>query len=45
MREAWPTLDAMGRKHHLDFGCGQKLCRLHKHVLRECGAAEYGSMM
>ena len=45
MRESWPMLDAVSQKYPRDFNCGEKLCRLHKHALRECGAAEYSPML
>lgn len=45
MRETWPMLDAAGQKYPRDFNCGEKLCRLHKHSLRECGPAHYAPML
>jgi len=45
MREAWPMLDAVSQKHPRDFNCGEKLCRLHKHALRECGPVRYAPML
>ena len=45
MRESWPMLDSVSKKHPRDFGCGEKLCRLHKHAMRECGAASYAPML
>ena len=41
MRETWPMLDSVSQKYPRDFNCGEKLCRLHKHSLRECGPAHY----
>mmetsp|Transcript_19136 Transcript_19136/g.29181 ORF Transcript_19136/g.29181 Transcript_19136/m.29181 type:complete len:1057 (-) Transcript_19136:2339-5509(-) len=45
MKESWPMLDSVSKKHPRDFTCGEKLCRLHKHAMRECGAASYAPMM
>mmetsp|Transcript_12452 Transcript_12452/g.20136 ORF Transcript_12452/g.20136 Transcript_12452/m.20136 type:complete len:371 (+) Transcript_12452:248-1360(+) len=45
MREAWPMLDAVSQKHPRDFNCGEKLCRLHKHALRECRPIHYAPML
>lgn len=44
MRETWPMLDAVSQKYPRDFNCGEKLCRLHKHALRECGAVNYSPL-
>jgi len=38
-------LDAVSQKHPRDFNCGEKLCRLHKHALRECGPLQYTPML
>lgn len=45
MRESWPMLDSVSKKHPRDFTCGEKLCRLHKHAMRECGAASYSPLL
>eukprot|EP00986_Skeletonema_menzelii_P008176 scaffold3367_cov142-Skeletonema_menzelii.AAC.2 len=45
MKESWPMLDSVSKKHPRDFNCGEKLCRLHKHAMRECGAASYAPML
>jgi transportin-3 len=45
MRESWPMLDTLSKKHPRDFTCGEKLCRLHKHAMRECGAGTYAPML
>ena len=45
MRESWPMLDSVSKKQPRDFTCGEKLCRLHKHAMRECGAASYAPML
>ncbi|KAL3777251.1 hypothetical protein ACHAW5_008543 [Stephanodiscus triporus] len=45
MGETWPMLDAVSQKHPRDFNCGEKLCRLHKHALRECGSAHYAPLL
>ena len=45
MRETWPMLDALSQKYPRDFNCGEKLCRLHKHSLRECGPIYYAPLL
>jgi transportin-3 len=45
MGETWPMLDAVSQKHPRDFNCGEKLCRLHKHALRECGPVHYAPLL
>ena len=45
MQESWPMLDAVSKKHPRDFTCGEKLCRLHKHAMRECGATTYAPLL
>lgn len=45
MRETWPMLDAIGRKFPRDFVLSEKLCRLHKHAIRECGPAAYTPLL
>ena len=45
MRETWPMLDAVSLKYPRDFNCGEKLCRLHKHALRECGSVYFEPML
>mmetsp|Transcript_9309 Transcript_9309/g.18906 ORF Transcript_9309/g.18906 Transcript_9309/m.18906 type:complete len:1050 (+) Transcript_9309:124-3273(+) len=45
MQETWSILDAVSQKYPRDFNCAEKLCRLHKHALRECGAAHYTPML
>lgn len=44
-REAWPMLNAVSQRYPRDFNCGEKLCRLHKHSLRECGPVHYAPML
>ena len=41
MTQCWPLLDALSQKFVKDVNLAEKLCRLHKHVLRECGAGPY----
>ena len=45
MRETWPMLDVVSQKYPQDFNCGEKLCRLYKHALRECGSMQYTPML
>lgn len=45
MRETWPMLDAVSQKCPRDFNFCEKLCRLHKHSLRECGPAHYAPLL
>lgn len=45
MRETWPMLDAISQKCPRDFNFCEKLCRLHKHSLRECGPAHYAPLL
>jgi transportin-3 len=45
MHETWPMLDILSQKYPRDFNCGEKLCRLHKHALRECGAVPYTPLL
>ena len=40
MTQCWPYLDSISLKY-TDFNMAEKLCRLHKHCLRNCGAAAY----
>ena len=41
MSQCWPLLDTLSRKFIRNINLAEKLCRLHKHVLRECGAEAY----
>ena len=45
MRETWPMLDAIGQKYPRDFALSEKLCRLHKHAMRECRPGDYTPML
>jgi len=45
MHETWPMLDILSQKYPRDFNCGEKLCRLHKHSLRECGSVPYTPLL
>ncbi|KAL7479407.1 hypothetical protein ACHAW6_005139 [Cyclotella cf. meneghiniana] len=45
MRETWPMLDVISQKHPRDFVLSEKLCRLHKHAIRECGPPAYTPML
>jgi len=45
MRETWSLLDVVSQKHPRDFNCGEKLCRLYKHALRECGSVQFAPLL
>jgi transportin-3 len=45
MRETWPMLNVISQKHPRDFVLSEKLCRLHKHAIRECGPPAYTPML
>lgn len=45
MRETWPMLEAISQKFPRDFILSEKLCRLHKHAIRECSPAAYVPML
>jgi len=40
MTQCWPYLEQISLKY-TDFHMAEKICRLHKHCLRNCGAAAY----
>ena len=41
LQETWPMLDVISQKYPRDFLLNEKLCRLHKHAIRECGPGAY----
>ena len=43
--ESWNLLEAISQKYPHDIHLAEKLCRLHKHTLRGCGAAAYRPML
>jgi transportin-3 len=45
MSQCWPWLDTLSQKYPNDFNMAEKVCRLHKHVLRGCGSSGYGDMI
>jgi transportin-3 len=45
MTQCWPLLDTLSQKYIKDVNLAEKLCRLHKHVLRECGAGAYKPLL
>lgn len=45
MQESWPMLDVISQKFPRDFALCEKLCRLHKHALRECGSVAFTPML
>lgn len=42
---SWSLLDAASNRFPQDNALAEKICRLHKHALRTCGAAAYAPMM
>ena len=45
MRETWHMLEAISQKYPRDFILSEKLCRLHKHAMRECGSGPYTALL
>jgi len=45
MTQVWPLLDSVSKKYPRDINLAEKLCRLHKHVLRGCGSGAYQPML
>lgn len=41
MQSTWSLLDAAGTRFPQDIHLAEKVCRLHKHSLRSCGARAY----
>lgn len=44
MTQCWPYLENISVQH-TDFRVAENLCRLHKHCLRNCGAAAYAPLL
>ena len=44
LTQCWPYLESISLKY-TDFNMAEKICRLHKHCLRNCGAAGYKPML
>jgi len=45
MSQCWPWLETLSQKYPKDFNIAEKICRLHKHVLRGCGSSGYRDMI
>jgi len=45
MTEAWPLLNSASQHYKNDTDLAEKLCRLHKHALRKCGADAYAPLL
>jgi len=45
IQSVWPILDALSTRFPLDTAIAEKVCRLHKHALRSCGAVAYEPML
>lgn len=45
MQSTWPLLEAAGQKYAGEALMAEKLCRLHKHALRTCGAQYYTPLL
>mmetsp|Transcript_23554 Transcript_23554/g.65374 ORF Transcript_23554/g.65374 Transcript_23554/m.65374 type:complete len:954 (-) Transcript_23554:96-2957(-) len=45
MQSVWPILDTLSVRFALNSAMAEKICRLHKHSLRSCGAAAYEPML
>lgn len=45
MSESWPLLDAVSTKYPADINLAEKLCRLHKHVMRSVGPGAFRPML
>ncbi|KAL3920557.1 MAG: hypothetical protein SGILL_003204 [Bacillariaceae sp.] len=45
IQSTWSLLDTAASRFPLDVALAEKICRLHKHALRACGAAAYAPML
>ena len=45
MRQSWDLLDTLTLQHQNDNILAEKLCRLHKHAMRSCGARAYAPLL
>lgn len=45
MRQIWDLLDNLTLQHPNDINLAEKLCRLHKHAMRSCGALAYSPLL
>jgi transportin-3 len=45
IQSSWSLLDAASNRFPQDNALAEKICRLHKHALRACGAAVYAPML
>lgn len=44
MDQCWGLLDSLSQRYPRDIHLAEKLCRLHKHSIRGCGAVAYRQM-
>jgi len=44
MTQCWTWLDELSQKYITDINFAEKICRLHKHCIRGCGAVAYSSL-
>jgi len=45
MKQSWDLLDTVTQRHPADSNLAEKLCRLHKHAMRNCGAQVYAPLV
>jgi transportin-3 len=45
MQSSWPLIDTVVKRFPNDIHLAEKICRLHKHSLRSCGARSYEPMI
>jgi len=45
IQSVWPILDALSVRFALNNFMAEKICQLHKHALRSCGAVAYEPML
>jgi len=45
IQSSWSLLDAASNRFPQDNALAEKICRLHKHALRACGAVAYAPML
>jgi len=45
MKQMWDLLDSLTMQHPNNINLAEKLCRLHKHAMRSCGALAYSPLL
>jgi transportin-3 len=45
MKQSWDLLDTVTQRNPRDTNLAEKVCRLHKHAMRSCGAQAYAPMV